>query len=312
MRHSLIVAFVFLNLFAEGQGVLTFKKPDPSVPPFAVTLKKSVLDIEVVCKDGQTQTGLAGTAFLVALGDPRLPKDTYFDYLVTNRHMIECWDAERHPREVISLLLRLNTKDGSSTRLRGDAHTWFFPTDDSVDLATMPVTMPNDADTLAIPLDDTATKEFMHNEVIAEGSPIIFSGYFYQFPGERRFQPIVRQGILSMLPDEPINTTAGKLGVVYLGDVHTFGGNSGSPVMVEAGPVNIYGYHLLGVISGYYYEDEHFNLEVATTVKGIGQANSGIAMIVPVDFLKTLLDTPELKARREAYLSSQPNNPQKP
>jgi hypothetical protein len=82
--------------------------------------------------------------------------------------------------------------------------------------------------------------------------------------------------------------------------------------MVEAGPLNMDGYHLLGVVSGYYYEDEHFNLEVATTVKGTGQANSGIAMIVPVDFLKTLLDAPELKAPREAYFLSQTNSPQKP
>ena len=115
---------------------------------------------------------------------------------------------------------------------------------------------------------------------------------------------IFRQGILSMVPDEPIKTTTGKLGTVYLRDVHIFGGNSGSPVMVEAGPLNMDGYHLLGVVSGYYYEDEHFNLEVATMVRGTGQANSGIAMIVPVDFLKALLDAPELKAKREAYFLS--------
>jgi S1-C subfamily serine protease len=312
VRHSLIVAFVFLNLFAEGQGILTFKKPDPSVPPFAVTLKRSVLDVEVTCKDGQTSIAGAGTAFLVAVVDPRLSNKSHFEYLVTNRHVIECWDAQNHPREVTTLLLRVNTKDGSSRKLQGDAHTWVFPDDDSVDLAVMSVALPDDVDTAAIPVEDFATKEFMHNEVIAEGSPIILSGYFYQFPGERRFEAIVRQGILSMVPDEPIKTTTGKLGTVYLGDVHIFGGNSGSPVMVEAGPLNMDGYHLLGVVSGYYYEDEHFNLEVATTVKGTGQANSGIAMIVPVDFLKALLDTPELKGKRDAYFSSQPSNPQKP
>ena len=313
MRRSLIViAFTFLSLFAEGQGLVSFKKPDPSVPPFAVTLKRSVLDIEATCKAGNALITEAGTAFLVAIVDPRLPKNTFFEYLVTNRHVIECWDAPSHPREVTALSLRVNTKDGSSRKLQSDIHTWLFPNDDSVDLATMSVVLPDDADTAAIPVELFATKEFMHNEVIAEGTPIILSGYFYQFPGERKFQAIVRQGILSMVPDEPITTTTGKLGTVYLGDVHIFGGNSGSPVMVEAGPLNTDGYHLLGVVSGYYYEDQHFNLEVATTVKATGQANSGIAMIVPVDFLKTLLDAPELKAKREAYFLSQSGSSQKP
>jgi hypothetical protein len=35
-----------------------------------------------------------------------------------------------------------------------------------------------------------------------------------------------------MIPDEPMMTTTGKLGSLYLGDVHIFGGNSGSPVLV--------------------------------------------------------------------------------
>jgi hypothetical protein len=42
-----------------------------------------------------------------------------------------------------------------------------------------------------------------------------------------------------------------------------------------------------------------------------GLANSAIAMIVPVDFLKTLLNAPELKTRRETYFSQQTANPQK-
>ena len=143
----------------------------------------------------------------------------------------------------------------------------------------------------------------MSGNAIAEGSPILLSGYFYQFPGERRFQSIVRQGILSMVPDEPMKTTTGKLGTVYLCDVHIFGGNSGSPVMVTTDWIGMGGYHLLGVVSGYYFENENFNLEIATTIKGTGLANSGVAMVVPVDFLKALLDTPELKGSREAYLS---------
>jgi hypothetical protein len=38
-----------------------------------------------------------------------------------------------------------------------------------------------------------------------------------------------------MLPSENMDTTLGKKGHIYLADVHTFGGNGGSPVIVNVG-----------------------------------------------------------------------------
>ena len=293
MRRSLIVVvFAFLSLFAEGQGIISYKKPDPSVPSVRSHAEK--------VRNGhrsnvQRRTGTDYRGRYRVLSRARRPKAAkerilrLLGYKPTCDRMLGC---SKSPTRGDGTFASSEYQRWVFEKVPGDVHTWLFPNDDSVDLAVMSVVMPDDADTAAIPVELFATKEFMHNEVIAEGTPIILSGYFYQFPGERKFQAIVRQGILSMVPDEPITTTSGKLGTVYLGDVHIFGGNSGSPVMVEAGLLNTDGYHLLGVVSGYYYEDQHFNLQVATTVKATGQANSGIAMIVPVDFLKTLLDAP--------------------
>jgi hypothetical protein len=60
-------------------------------------------------------------------------------------------------------------------------------------------------------------------------------------------------------------------------------------------------YHFLGVVSGYYYEDEEFNLEIAITVKGTGHANSGVAMIVPAYQVKELIENnADLKRLRYA------------
>lgn len=311
VRRSLVPAvFVFSTFFAAAQ-ILTYKKPDPSVPPFGVMLKRSVVNVELQCKAGNflisRVIGAGGTGFLVAYTDPRLPKGTFFEYLVTNRHVAECWDEDNHPRSVQSLKIRVNAKNGSSRELVANPAEWRIAADESVDLAVMPVLLPDDLLAVAIPVDDFATKEFMSSERIAEGSPVMLSGYFYQFSGERRFQSIVRQGILSMVPDEPMITTTGRPGTVYLADVHIFGGNSGSPVVVAADWLNIGGYHLLGVVSGYYYEDQDFNLEIATTVKGTAHANSGVAMIVPADLLKALLDGPELKAARDDYFSRAPD-----
>jgi S1-C subfamily serine protease len=312
-QSTMLVGFCLFLIasVAEAQEILVHKKPDPSVPPTGVMLKRTVVNVEVQCKDGGLLVSGAGTGFLVAYTDPRLPKETFFEYLVTNRHVAECWDERNHPRKVQTMKIRVNAKDGSSRRLDADPAAWRVPADDSVDLAAMPVLLPDDLLIAAISLNDFATKDFMSSNQIAEGSPILLSGYFYQFPGERRFQSIVRQGILSMVPDERVTTTTGKPGTVYLCDVHIFGGNSGSPVMVTTDWLGMGGYHLLGVVSGNYVEDEDFNLEITTKVKGNARANSGVAMVVPADLVKTLLDGPELKGIREAYFS-QPKGAAKP
>lgn len=303
MRRSMMLTVFALFVFnANAQQLLTLNKPDPSVPPFGVLLKRSVVNIELLCKDGEQLLNAGGTGFLVSYSDPRLPTDQFFEYLVTNRHVVECWDDKSHPRQVMTMAIRVNVKDGSSRLLTIDPAVWRTPVDDSIDLATAAVSLPNDLLIAVIPVADFATKEFMSTNQIAEGSPVILSGYFYQLPGQRRFQSIVRQGILAMMPDEPVTTTTGRPGTVYLCDVHIFNGNSGSPVMVTSTWLGVGGYHLLGVVSGNYSEDENFNLEITATVKGTARANSGVAMVVPADQVKALLDSPELKNAREALI----------
>jgi hypothetical protein len=62
---------------------------------------------------------------------------------------------------------------------------------------------------------------------------------------------------------------------------------------------------LLGVVSGYFYETQDFTFQVATTLSGKANANSGISMIVPADELKALLDSPELQGQRDAIVAGQ-------
>lgn len=66
-------------------------------------------------------------------------------------------------------------------------------------------------------------------------------------------------------------------------------------------------YQLLGIVSGYFFESADFHLEIASTVSGTQDANSGISVVVPVDELKSLLDVPALKARRAAEIPPQPS-----
>jgi hypothetical protein len=118
---------------------------------------------------------------------------------------------------------------------------------------------------------------------------VLFTGFFYQIPGMKRFEPIIREGALAMIPYEDLETTLHKSGRVYLADVRAFHGNSGSPLVVNVGGLRNgdiragFDYRLLGVVSGFYHEDADLKLTVATTLTGKLEENSGIAMVVPAD-----------------------------
>jgi hypothetical protein len=326
MFQSRLIIVVILVLVAAvgsrsqtavgGQGQAAAPVPSPTaqvqeVLPFGKQIRKTVLFIELQCKNGNKVVTAKGTGFLVSLATPEIGKDQGFMYLVTNRHVALCWNESNRPLEVLSVGIRANVKDGSSVSVRlsaGGNLPWVLPKDDSVDLAVIPIFPPPSADALAIPLSLFATKDVMNEKKVAEGARIVFTGFFYQFPGERRIQPIVREGILAMVPDEPLKTTTGLPGTVYLGDVHIFHGNSGSPVFVDTQTGALgYDFRLLGVVSGNFSEDQEFNLEVDTTIRGTEHANSGIAVIVPADEVKSLIeDDPTLKASREAAKKATP------
>jgi len=291
--------------FASGQEPAAVS----TAVPFSKQLKETVVFIKLRCARSRQLLDVTGTGFVVVLPDKRLGSDRGFTYLVTNRHVAECWDEKRRPMLVKSISVRVNLVDGSSTVLDLDRQgnvPWVLPANDSVDLAVLPLGFDQRrVQYLTVPMTAFATPDVIQSRGISEGARIIFSGFFYQFQGLHRMQPIVREGVVAMMPDEDLPTTTGKPGKVYLGDVHIFGGNSGSPVFVNVGGLRgnaMSGddYRLLGVISGYFYEDEEFSLKVATTVKGRAQANSGITIIVPAGALKTLIDDPRLRAARDA------------
>ena len=292
--------------------ILMWTPPEHTVVPFGSQIRKAVSEVRESCKDKDGKIGTyAGTGFIVAYHDPRLAADQNFDYLVTNRHVADCLDDDLQPMQVLSISVQgTNMKTGQTPIIFLNDHgnvPWHYPANDSVDLAVTPVNFGPDFAPTVIPLDGFFSKADFEAENIGEGAKIILSGYFVQLEGSDKLQPLVREGVLSMIPDTPLTTTLRKPGTIYLGEVHIFGGNSGSPVFIStygirpAGPVLDDDFRFLGVVSGYYYEDSDLKLQIATTVMGKQRANSGISMIVPADLLKGLiLDDPELKRERDA------------
>ena len=319
---TLLLALIATGLFGQETKkpphLLSYTAPDPSSPVPGETLRKLSVQLELLCKVNGLPQSFTGTGFLVGIEVPPAEKHQSFDYLVTNRHVAECWDEANNPREVVLTNVRMNTQDGRAVTLplngiNGSGKpSWFFPTDDSVDLAVTPVKPPDSPklDVMFIGLDSIVVRDSFRQYRIGEGSTVMVTGTFVQFPGQRRFQPILRQGILSMIPDEPMKTTTGKPGTVYLADVHVFGGNSGSPVFPKPQDdiTHMGDIWLIGVVSGYYFEKADSRMEIAVTVNGETSANSGIAMIVPAEEVKKLIENnPALKGYRDAYLSTLKN-----
>lgn len=166
----------------------------------AVQLKNTVAFITTYCEDGNQIIKSQGTAFFVFYADGRLTEGRGFNYLVTNRHIVEP-EKQGHKLHVVGMTIRLNLRNAvgnlqseeGQIRLDGQQH-WYFPEDDAVDLAVMPFAPDKDKyEYMEIPVDFLATKNVLSSKDIGEGDPVVFAGFFYQYPGQKKIQPIVRQ-----------------------------------------------------------------------------------------------------------------------
>ena len=255
-----------------------------------------------------------GTGFIVRMLDPRLyPKFgnlSGYNYLVTNRHVVEPGIEHGHPCKVLRRSIGANLKDKNGTGgghlqfvLQVSAGGWEFPADPAVDLAAISFTGSGDDwdfevfnDAMFVPQDSLEKRK------VAEGDSVMFAGLFIQYLGGSTLEPIVRSGKIAMLPRDLINTTLGKPGHVILAEIHSFGGNSGSPVFVEAHPDRnslAFNYQFLGVVAGEVYETGDLTLQTTASYKGNVQANSNISMLVPAEEVKTLLLHPALVKQRD-------------
>lgn len=311
----LVCALAIMAAICSAQ---TTPQPSPPRPdPLMTQIRKSVAFLKLTCKDGDKEIEDRGTGFFVGFPDPRLPKDQSFPYLVTNRHVALCWKDFGKPLPVENISITLNRRQPNGDVVaqevflnRSGNAAWVFPQDESVDLAVLPFGPdPAEFDFLTAPFTMLADDDFLAEKRITEGQPIFFVGFFYQFRGTKRIEPIVRQGIIAMLPHEKV-AFKNLSERVYLADAHVFGGNSGSPVFFNLGGYHegaLFGgddYRLLGVINAEIFEDNNFNLEVTAMLQGSVQANSGVSTIVPAFELKALLCDPRLQELRNQAVNA--------
>lgn len=320
MKNRILVILFCLRFAPQ---VLVAQEPKAQSSPVAVAsaaplpsgteqVRKTVAFIGVNYQNGSSGFTAIGTCFFVSFPDERVGKNGQFIYLVTNRHVAQPGIDLGTPFQIGGAEMRMNL-----TNPQGDIQSaegplplgaelrWYFPVDDAVDIAVLPLAPDRSRfDYMVIPLDLIVTAEQMKSYNLGVGDSVTFAGYFSNFPGRLRMEPIIRQGVFAMLPVEKMDTTLHKPGQIYLADLHAFHGNSGSPVFANLG-----GFHhgsivasdryvLVGILSGYYPESVGFSVPAASILTGEVRDNSGIATIVPAEELLKLLNSAELQAQR--------------
>jgi len=292
-------------------------------PPIREQIRSTVAFLGVDYLNGAAHEGVIGTCFFVMVPDSRLGANEGFVYLVTNRHVAQPGIDLGSPYQVQHLFLRMNlaaSENGLQSVAQqiplSEQRHWFFPPDAAVDLAILNIAPDQKKYAYrTIPLSMIASSDVLHADSVDVGDSVIFAGFFSSFSGETRMEPIVREGVIAMMPEEKLDTTLHKKGSLFLADLHAFHGNSGSPVFAYLGGLRNGiltandRYILLGVISGYYPESAGFSVPAATVLTGDVRDNSGIAAVVPGEELVKLLNSPEVQADRDKVVASLTKKP---
>jgi hypothetical protein len=255
-----------------------------------------------VCVDYGGQYRMAGTALFLGLR----PGHTY---LVTARHCVEKAKAYG------GLHVRMNTRDGGlPEQLRLDG-PWYYPDSEADDVAVTPfpflfagsVDHPFDVWPVEIPVW-AATEEVIKGEGIGIGDEILAIGLFTRRDGKHRNRPIVRSGIISAMPGEPLEDLGSGLEYdAYLVEIRSIGGLSGSPVYVVF-PVGRYHHgtfektrgsvYLIGLVRGHWPKKSEEFADFGESE--VDQLNTGIAIVTPIQkAVDVIMNTEELVQERK-------------
>jgi hypothetical protein len=204
--------------------------------------------------------------------------------------------------------IAFNGKDGMPLWMKNtDEVPWYFHPDETVDVAILPMASTRLRE---YKYQDISTTLFLTDERREEhnigiGDDVFTLGLFRPLIGASDFTPIVRTGVIAMMPSGRVDHPDFGSMEAYLTESRSLGGLSGSPVFVRD-TVNMQvqnaqgeprwfsassGFHLLGLLSG------HWD---AKALEG-GSLNMGISLVVPAPkILEALFSAELIELRNEA------------
>jgi hypothetical protein len=267
-------------------------------------IKKCIAFIFV--KNNMDQFVPNGTGFFISVATKNDPDRSHV-YLATAKHVLQDGNGNYYT----SIGLRINKHDGTSSLVEVSLTnvTIFTHDERDVDVALFSCVPSNNVDYLSIPPEMIANKETMTKMDIGEGDDVFFAGLFTSHIGQKRNQPIIRFGKVSLISDEKIEWKEqgkpAKFLELYLLECQSFGGNSGSPVffqlspyrkpgVIEIGPPKIY---LAGVMTGSFNAGNPI-ASVETRNEFFSLQNIGIAAVTPAYKLFEVLFSEKLRKLR--------------
>jgi hypothetical protein len=251
-----------------------------------------------------------GTAFVASVKEP---EGSQHLYLVTAKHVLPQVQREEtiDGRKEKVVHVRVNMIGGSA-EYRTIVGEWSVSDDPGVDLAAIAYDWSLTQPTAILPI---GTPMFLTDQIVAEtaigiGDDVFATGLFTSVVGEQHNQPIVRFGNIASMPDQPIiehdldTQESIPPYSVYLVEMRSTGGLSGSPVFVTLGysrdasgkPAGINLWYLLGVIRGHWPTEG--TRGASFLADDFGQVQRGIATVTPIQYLTALLHAEPLASAR--------------
>lgn len=190
----------------------------------------------------------SGTGFLVArpaqdasppqTQDPHAAKSCL---LITAGHVLE-----ESPEPRYELILRSAGLDGSWKRTPisvpvrdGDKPLWRKHPE--LDVAVLPVDIPSEVTVTPLALEQVADGDWVANGKLHVAQAVVIPCYPAQLEANEAGWPVVRHGTVASHPLTPV----AKVRTMLI-DFHTFGGDSGAPVLTQCGDT----WHVVGLVSG--------------------------------------------------------------
>jgi hypothetical protein len=255
-----------------------------------------------------------GTGFIVC----RETEGLFFNYIVTARHVLDLISGPEKDGNT-TVAIRINLKAGGSEVAPSALKLWHFHPGPKprryVDVAVLPVPISPDLyDIARIPLNETvATPEIIKAEDIGVGTDVYITGLFTRHWGDVQNAPLVRCGNIARMVEEPLYTPDGYM-YAYLVEAKSIGGLSGSPVFAHMPAIRVQtfddtnqaklflpraSHYLLGMVQGHFVVENSEDTIIESDQR-IGQINTGIAVVIPVQSIIEAVDHPALLAARVA------------
>ena len=250
-----------------------------------------------------------GTGFIVGYPVPGR-QDMVVPMVVTAKHVVG-----GHQK----ILGRFTPKEGTIpivvmydlAGMRREGDLWEHP-DEGVDIVAFRTAHFEQTEYVPIPLQMLASVGTYKDEDIKPTDRVIFPCMLVNFMGSGRNYPVIRDGSIALIPDEPVplRYTVGSKQVVtkqhvVLIDATSIPGASGSPVFLWPGPrlrgnaFNVGGTQpwLLGIMHGFFPALPRELIEIEQSVEKGFAENSGIALIFPSWSLLEILQQEKVTER---------------